>query len=91
MNLFDIVDGFMTLSVLVFFVYQHRKDLKQVEKTLDKAHADHLTDVKRMNEEYKDLLERALVRMEQSNGAVSDRLTELEGSLKMHINHCMKS
>ena len=78
MDVLQYVDSFMTLAVLLWFLQQHRKDITDLKKSLEVSYKDRLEDVKAVNDEYANLLEKVSVALER----ITARLQELEARIK---------
>lgn len=89
-QILGVVDGFMTLGILVWFTYQHRQDIKELKKENAVAGEKHLADVKRSAEEYASLLEKTLVALNKNQDLMKDHLMGLETNIKKYIDDAFK-
>ena len=89
-QILSIVDGFMTLGILVWFTYQHRQDIKELKRANTVSSEKHLADIKRNAEEYASLLEKTLVALNKNQDLMKDYISGLETNIKKHIDDTFK-
>lgn len=91
-KIFDIIDGLVSLSIVLYLLFYDRKENKAAraeEKEKDKEQAAelkaareaHIATIKQHNEDYAGLLEKSLVALRDMAGVQKDHLTQMENRI----------
>jgi len=89
-QIIGLVDGFMTLGILLYFTHQHRKDITELKKESLNAQDKHIADLKTSKDEYAGLLEKTLLALNSNQDFIRDHIVGLEDRLKSHFNDAIK-
>ena len=89
-QIIGLVDGFMTLGILLYFTHQHRKDITELKKESLQAQDKHIADLKESKDEYASLLEKTLQALNANQDFTRDHIVGLEDRIKQHLDNKLK-
>lgn len=84
-QIIGLVDGFMTLGILLYFTHQHRKDITELKKESITAQAKHIADLKESKDAYAALLEKSLLAPTATQEFINGALAATEERMKNHF------
>lgn len=81
-NIVDVVDGLLSLAILIYFVIQNKKEVAEMKAEIKEIRKQHTEDLKLHSGEYAGLLEKSLVALRDMSSLTKDQLAGMESRLK---------
>lgn len=81
----DIIDGFGTIGVLIFFIYTYKNDNANTKDELEKSRTKHISDIKSSSEQFASLLEKSLIALQDNQRFIEDSVRTWKEEINVHL------